>query len=154
LNGHYGLAIGIERILHRKRSPFQEVVVAEAGPLGRVLILDGNVQVSEFDETGYHEMLAHVPLLTHPGPERVLIIGGGDGGTLREVLRHAGVSRVDLCEIDGEVIEASRRYLPGLSRSFDDPRVSVHITDGACFVRASSPCSPTTTPWSPPTPAE
>ena len=135
LDGYYGLAIRIDRVLLQKTTPFQELVVAEAGPLGRVLILDGNVQVSEFDETGYHEMMAHVPLLTHPRPESVLIVGGGDGGTLREVLRHPEVKRVDLCEIDGEVIDASRRYLPGLSRSFDDPRACVRVTDAVSFVR-------------------
>jgi len=135
LDGHYGLAIRVDRVLEKKTTAFQELIVAEAGPLGRVLILDGNVQVSEYDETGYHEMMAHVPLLTHPRPERVLIIGGGDGGTLREALRHPEVERVDLCEIDEEVIEASRRFLPGLSRSFDSPKASVHITDGISFVQ-------------------
>jgi len=135
LDGYYGLALRVDRVLMKKTTKYQELVVAEAGPLGRILLLDGNVQVSEYDETGYHEMMAHVPLLTHAHPERVLIIGGGDGGTLREALRHPEVDRVDLCEIDGEVIEASRRFLPGLSRSFDNPRASVHITDGISYVR-------------------
>lgn len=135
LEGHYGLALRFDRVLLRKRTPHQELVVAEAGPLGRVLVLDGNIQATEFDETGYHEMLAHVPLLTHPRPRRVLVVGGGDGGTMREVLRHADVSQADLCEIDGEVIEASRRFLPRLSRGFDDPRVSIHVADATSFVR-------------------
>jgi len=134
LEGYYGLAIAIDRILLRKQTPYQDLVVAEAGPLGRVLFLDGNVQVSEFDESGYHEMLAHVPLLTHPDPRRVLIVGGGDGGTLREVLRHPAVEHVDLCEIDEEVISASRLYLPGLASSFDDPRAAIHIADGIRYV--------------------
>lgn len=134
LGGYYGLAIRIDRVLFEQDTPYQNLVVAEAGPLGRVLLLDGNIQVSAFDETGYHEMLAHVPILTHPNPRRVLIIGGGDGGTLREVLRHPGVERADLCEIDAEVIEASRQYFPGMARSFDDPRALVHAADGTRFV--------------------
>jgi spermidine synthase len=130
LEGYYGLAIKIDRILLDKQTSFQHLVIAEAGPLGRVMLLDGNIQVSQFDESGYHEMLAHLPLLSHPDPRRVLVVGGGDGGTLREVLRHPEVERVDLCEIDGEVIEASRQFLPGLAGGFDDPRAQVHIADG------------------------
>jgi spermidine synthase len=135
LEGHYGLAVRFDHILLEKRTAYQELVVAEAGPLGRVLVLDGNIQATEFDETGYHEMLVHVPLIAHPDPRRVLVVGGGDGGTLREVLRHDCVSRADLCEIDGEVIEASRRFLPRLSRGLDDPRVSIHVADATVFVR-------------------
>jgi spermidine synthase len=135
LGGYYGLAIRIDRVLFEKDTPYQNLVVAEAGPLGRVLFLDGYIQLTEFDETGYHEMMAHVPILTHPDPRRVLIIGGGDGGSLREVLRHPGVARADLCEIDAEVMEASRRYFPAMARSFEDPRASIHIEDGIRFVR-------------------
>jgi spermidine synthase len=135
LEGHYGLAVRFDRVLLRKRTPYQELVVAEAGPLGRLLVLDGNIQVAEFDETGYHEMLVHVPLLTHPDPRRVLVVGGGDGGTIREVLRHTGVEQAVMCEIDGEVIEASRRFLPRLSRALEDPRVSIHVADATVFVR-------------------
>ncbi len=138
LEGHYGLAVRIDRVLFEKRTPYQDLVVAEAGPLGRILVLDGNIQVSEFDETGYHEMLAHVPLLTHPAPRRVLVVGGGDGGTLREVLRHPEVERTDLCEIDGEVISASRRFLPRLAAGFDDPRVVIHAADATAYVREHS----------------
>ncbi|MCF8061073.1 MAG: polyamine aminopropyltransferase [Deltaproteobacteria bacterium] len=135
LEGYYGLAVRFDRVLLHQQTAYQELVVAEAGPLGRVLVLDGNIQAAEFDETGYHEMLVHVPLITHPSPGRVLVVGGGDGGTLREVLRHAAVRRADLCEIDGEVIEASRRFLPRLGKGFDDPRVSVHVADATAFVR-------------------
>jgi len=135
LDGFYGLAVRIDRVLLNQKTRFQHLVVAEAGPLGRVLLLDGNIQVTEFDESGYHEMLAHVPLLTHPDPRRVLVVGGGDGGALREVLKHPGVEHVDLCEIDEAVIRASRQYLPGLAASFDDPRVALHIADGIQYVR-------------------
>jgi spermidine synthase len=135
LEGYYGLALRIDKVVLRKRTKFQDLAVAEAGPLGKILLLDGNVQVAEFDESGYHEMLAHVPLLTHPEPERVLIIGGGDGGTLREVLKHPGIEKVDLCEIDQEVIDASRRFFPDLSVGFDNTRATVHIADGIEFIR-------------------
>ncbi|MFO7783630.1 MAG: polyamine aminopropyltransferase [Thermodesulfobacteriota bacterium] len=135
LDGYYGLAVRIDRVLVEKKTAYQHLVVAEAGPLGRVLILDGNIQVTEFDESGYHEMLAHVPLLTHPAPRSVLVVGGGDGGTLREVLRHQCVERVDLCEIDDQVIEMSRRFLPQLSKSLDDSRASIRIADATEFVR-------------------
>ncbi len=134
LGGYYGLALRIDRVLVEKNTAHQHLVVAEAGPLGRVLILDGNIQVAEFDEAGYHEMLAHVPLLTHPLPRNVLIVGGGDGGTLREVLKHPDVERVELCEIDEQVIEMSRRFLPQVSNGLDDSRVCIHIADATDFV--------------------
>jgi spermidine synthase len=135
LGGAYGLAIRIDRVLLDQKTPFQHLVVAEAGTLGRVLLLDGDIQMTEFDESGYHEMLAHVPLLTHPDPRRVLIVGGGDAGTLREVLKHPGVIQVDLCEIDAAVIEASQRFFPGLAASLDDPRTAIHIADGVQYVK-------------------
>ncbi len=135
LDGALGLALRVDRVLEARHTGLQDLVVAECGPLGRVLILDGAIQAAEFDESGYHEMLAHVPLLTHPDPRRVLIIGGGDGGTLREVLRHPEVEHAELCEIDAGVIEACRRHLPSLAGSFDDPRAQVHIADGIEFVR-------------------
>ena len=133
LGGHLGLALGVDRVVEARRTEYQELAVVTAGPLGRVLILDGCIQATEFDEAGYHEMLVHVPLLTHPDPRRVLVIGGGDGGTAREVLRHASVQQVDLCEIDEGVIQAARDHLPSLAGSLDDPRVSIHIADGAEF---------------------
>lgn len=135
MDGYLGLAVRIDRVLVKKRTPYQDLIIAEAGPLGKLLILDGNIQVTEFDEACYHEMLVHVPLLTHPAPHRVLVAGGGDGGTLREVLRHPGVERVDLCEIDEQVIEMSRLFLPSLSCGLDDPRASIVIEDATAFVR-------------------
>lgn len=134
LEGAFGAAIGVKKVLLDKRSPFQSIQVIEAGRLGRILVLDNVVQTSDFDEAAYHEMIAHVPLLAHPNPERVLVIGGGDGGTLREVARHRSVKQMDICEIDGEVIAVSKAFLPGLARGFDDPRVRVHLADGAKFV--------------------
>ena len=134
LEGALGAAIAVDRVLLDTESKFQKIQVVEAGRLGRVLILDQVIQTSDFDEAAYHEMIAHLPLLTHPNPERVLVIGGGDGGTLREIGKHAGVKKIDICEIDEAVIKASREFLPGLACGFDDPRVEVHIADGARFV--------------------
>ena len=128
------VAIEVKDVLFQKKTPFQNIRIIDTGHLGRALILDGNIQCTEFDEAAYHEMIVHVPLLTHPDPKRVLVIGGGDGGTIREVTRHSGVERIDICEIDGEVIDACRRYLPALAGGFDDPRVNVHVRDGASFV--------------------
>lgn len=99
-----------------------------------MLVLDGIIQLTEPDEFAYHEMLAHVPMFAHPSPERVLVVGGGDGGVLREVGRHECVKEIDFCEIDEEVIAVSKKFLPDISCGFDDPRVSIHVEDGSRFV--------------------
>jgi spermidine synthase len=137
LEGYLGLWLKVDRVLRQEKTKYQELTVIEAGPLGRLLLLDGSIQVSQFDEPAYHEMLVHVPLLTHPQPKEVLIVGGGDGGSLREVLKHPSVEKAVVCEIDGQVIEASREFLPGLASSFDDPRAEVHLGDGVKYVAAS-----------------
>ncbi|MBW2044889.1 MAG: spermidine synthase, partial [Deltaproteobacteria bacterium] len=92
------------------------------------------------DEFAYHEMIAHVPLLVHPNPSKVLVIGGGDGGAVREILKHPEVKEVHLCEIDKEVVRASKKYFPSLASSLDDPRVTIFYEDGARFV-ADNPSS-------------
>lgn len=125
----------VERTVHRERSKFQEIAVVDTVEFGRMLLLDGIIQTSLRDEFVYHEMLAHVPLFLHPRPERVLVIGGGDGGTVREVLKHPEVRRVHLVEIDERVIAVSRQYLPELASSFDDPRVEIRIDDGIEYVK-------------------
>ena len=139
LEGALGMALKVDRVLESRRTPFQELHVVEAGPLGRVLILDGNIQITQMDEPGYHEMIAHVPLLSHPHPRRVLIIGGGDGGALREVLRHPQVEKAELCEIDEEVIQASRRWFPELACAFDHPKARVRVEDGIKLVSELPP---------------
>lgn len=133
--GDAAQAIRVEEILYDHHSGFQHVQVASSALFGRMLILDDAVQTTERDEHVYHEMLVHLPLLAHPTPRSVLIIGGGDGGTLEEVLKHP-VAAVPMVEIDREVVDVSRRFLPGIARgAFDDPRASLHITDGIAFVR-------------------
>ena len=128
----------VEEILYRRKTQHQDLVIFRNKLFGRVLALDGVVQTTEGDEFVYHEMLAHVPLLAHGHARRVLVIGGGDGGIAREVLRHPGIERVTQVEIDGEVVEICKEHLPALSAgAFDDPRVELIIDDAARFVRES-----------------
>ncbi|MDO8472350.1 MAG: polyamine aminopropyltransferase [Dehalococcoidia bacterium] len=124
----------IDEMLYSHHGPFGEIAIAKHSYFGRMLILDGVVQLTERDEHFYHEMLVHVPLFMHPDPKHVLIIGGGDGGTLREVLKHKDVERVTMAEIDRGVIDVSLKYLPTLSTSFKDARLKLEITDGAKLV--------------------
>ena len=126
----------ITEILYQTGTGLQDLVIFENPRFGRVLALDGIIQTTERDEFCYHEMLAHVPIIAHGAVREVLIIGGGDGGALREVLRHRGVERATLVEIDAGVIEICREYLPGLSDGcFSDPRANVVIADGLQYVR-------------------
>ncbi len=125
----------VDEVLYRERTGHQDLVIFRNNEFGRVMALDGVVQTTEGDEFVYHEMLAHVPILAHGRARRVLIIGGGDGGMLREVLRHEAVTHATQVEIDAQVIETCKRYLPNHSRgAFDDPRVSIVIDDGLRFV--------------------
>jgi len=130
------IAIRIRKHLESYKSNFQKIDVYETECFGRMLVLDGVIMLTEEDEHAYHEMIAHVAMSTHPSPRKVLIIGGGDGGTAREVLKHAEVEEVDVCEIDNEVIKVSQKYFSKMASSFDDPKVKVHNDDGARFVRA------------------
>jgi len=139
LHEHWRARLEADAILHESKSAHQHIVIFENGNFGRMMLIDGVVQLSTRDEFIYHEMMAHVPMLSLGEPKRVLIIGGGDGGVLREVLKHPSVERVELCEIDRSVIDLSLRYFPDISKgSFDDARVSVTITDGRQFVAESS----------------
>lgn len=124
----------IQEFIFRKKTPYQLLEILELTHLGRCLFLDNRLQSSEFDEFIYHETLVHIPLLTHPSPKSVLIIGGGEGATLREALKHP-VERVVMVDIDKEVVDASIRYLPGWSDgAFDDPRVEVHFDDARKWI--------------------
>lgn len=125
----------VNSVLHRERSKYQDIAILDTPTFGRMLVLDGIVQTTVEDEFFYHEMIAHVPLFAHPNPRRVLVIGGGDGGTVREVLKHDTVEHVDLVEIDGRVIELCKQYLPELSHGLDDPRVTIKVTDGLEYVK-------------------
>lgn len=135
-NKRTGLTIGVEEVLFSRQSDYQRVEVFRTDTWGNLLVIDGMVMLSEKDEFVYHEMLVHVAMATHPGPERVLIIGGGDGGSAREVLKHETVRQVDLVEIDPVVIEASRAHLGGVG-DFDNPKLRLYHEDGTAFVRNS-----------------
>lgn len=127
----------VKRVLYRGRSAFQHIQILDTYQYGRALVLDGVVQTTEADEHVYHEMLTHVPLLTHPHPKRVLIIGAGDGGILREALKHP-VEQATLVEIDAAVIRLSKKYLRKIcADAFEDPRVRVLVDDGAKFLKTT-----------------
>src|SRR5512138_1737376 len=109
------LGLRIKETLYSGKSDFQDIAVVESEQYGRMLVLDGVFQTSVFDEFIYHEMIAHIPMFIHPQPKNVLIIGGGDGGTAREVLKHEAVEKLEMVEIDGMVVELSKKYLPSIS---------------------------------------
>lgn len=132
-----GIALSLEitQTLYSKKSLFQQIDLYETRQHGRMLVLDGIIQLTQFDEYTYQEMLSHLPLFAHPSPRNILVIGGGDGGILREIGRHEKVEQIDFCEIDEQVIAVSKQFLPELACGFDDPRVRVHIGDGNAFVQ-------------------
>ncbi|MEW7978245.1 MAG: polyamine aminopropyltransferase [Candidatus Sedimenticola endophacoides] len=128
----------IDKLYFEQKTGHQHLMIFHNAFLGRVMTLDGIVQTTERDEFIYHEMMAHVPLFAHGAPRRVLIIGGGDGGMLREVIKHTAVEQVTMVEIDGAVVEMAKTYLPKHSQgAFDDPRLNLVIADGMDFVRQS-----------------
>ncbi len=132
--GTVKLSFKVRRGLFSGQSRFQRIDVVETCGHGNMLVNDGVVMLCERDEFVYHEMIAHVPLFVHPSPRRVLIIGGGDGGTAREVLRHKQVERVVMVEIDEMVVAACREHLPAVSCALDDPRMTLLIEDGVRYV--------------------
>lgn len=134
--GGYGIAIKAGKVLFSEQSPFQKVEVFETeSKLGRVLTLDDLMMTTEGDEYHYHEMIAHIPMMQHPNPKTVLVIGGGDGGTIREVMKHKTVEKAVLCEIDGMVIDACRKYLPTISCELDNPKVEILVQDAIEYIK-------------------
>ena len=131
----YGTTLEITEHLFSKKSDFQQIDIYQTRKLGKLLMLDGIIQLTGFDEFAYHEMMAHLPYYTHPAPRKTLVIGGGDGGVLRELAKHPELEELHICEIDAEVIAACRKFLPETACGFDDPRVRIHICDGSRFVR-------------------
>lgn len=129
------LCFKVARTIHREKTEYQDLAVLETVSTGNALILDGYIMTTDLDEFVYHEMIAHVPLCTHPSPRKVLVVGGGDGGTIREILKHPSVDVAVLAEIDERVIEASREHLPALSSALGDPRCRIMVGDGAEHVR-------------------
>ncbi|MBS5164387.1 MAG: polyamine aminopropyltransferase [Butyricicoccus pullicaecorum] len=129
------LSIRVDRQLYTGKSEFQRIDVFESPEFGRFLTLDGYMMLTERDEFIYHEMIVHVPLAVHPKVRRVLVIGAGDGGVIRELTRYPDIEHIDMVEIDPLVVTVAREYLPKTSCELDDPRVSIHYEDGLKFIR-------------------
>jgi len=125
----------VKETLHTEKTKYQDLAVVDTYEFGRMLLLDGIVQTTIKDEFVYHEMITHVPLFTHKNPKKVLVVGGGDGGAIREILKHKSVEKAVLCEIDERVVEVSKQYLPEISCGLSDPRAEVFIGDGIKYVQ-------------------
>ncbi|HOK36472.1 MAG TPA: polyamine aminopropyltransferase [Paludibacteraceae bacterium] len=131
----YGVTIGINKIIYSEQTKYQKIDIFETKNFGKIFTLDGIVMTRDSDEFIYHEMISHVPLFLHDNPKNVLVIGGGDGGTVREVLKHSSVEKVTMCELDEKVVEASKKYLPNLSYELTNPKVKLIFDDGSNFIK-------------------
>ncbi|MDP8226100.1 MAG: hypothetical protein P9L89_00455 [Candidatus Celaenobacter polaris] len=127
--------VRITKSLEKIKSEFQEIEVVESESFGKILLIDGVIMLTEADEFCYHEMIVHVPLCVHTKAQKVLVIGGGDGGTVREILKHDNIKEVEVCEIDEKVIEVSKKHFPYLANGFNDPRVKIYCEDGNKFIK-------------------
>ncbi|HNX63983.1 MAG TPA: polyamine aminopropyltransferase [Oscillospiraceae bacterium] len=128
-------SIKVTEQLFSKQSEYQKIDIFNSPEFGKFLTLDGFMMLTEKDEFIYHEMITHVPMATNPNIKKILVIGAGDGGTVRELTRYQTIEHIDLVEIDGDVIDACKIYLPQTACKFDDERVRIHIEDGLKFVR-------------------
>lgn len=124
----------IKETLVTRKTEFQDLAIVDTYAFGRMLVLDGIVQTTIRDEYVYHEMISHIPLFTHPNPKKVLVVGGGDGGAIREILKHPSVEKAVLCEIDDAVVEECKKFLPEISCDLDNPRCEIFIGDGIKYV--------------------
>lgn len=133
----YSLNVELDRILFDQASDFQRITIAQSECFGKILLLDGHIQFTDLDEFAYHEALVHVPAASIDGIRSALVVGGGDGGVLRELTKYASIERIDMVEIDSMVIEACQEHLPNISNgAFDDPRVNLLVSDAFPFVKA------------------
>jgi spermidine synthase len=132
----FSYQVQVAKEVFSTKTEWQQIDIVESIAFGRMLLLDGHIQLTELDEHAYHEALVHVPLMAVREPKSALVIGGGDGGVIRELCRHKSVEHVDMAEIDQGVIDACRQHMPSVSGgAFDDPRVHVHVTDAFAFVK-------------------
>ncbi|MBQ9434017.1 MAG: polyamine aminopropyltransferase, partial [Synergistaceae bacterium] len=129
------LSMRVKEVLHSEKTPYQDLLIVDTYEYGRVLMLDGAYQLTEKDEFTYSEMMAHVPMCAHRNPENVMIIGGGDGAIMREVLKHKCVKKCTLIDIDERVIECSKKYLPFAGCAFSDERADVKCMDAMKYIR-------------------
>jgi len=134
-----GLDVQVRALVASVETEFQRIDIVDTEVFGRVLLLDGHVQLSTMDERAYHESLVQIPLLNQKSPRSALVVGGGDGGVIRELCRHASIEHIDIAEIDAGVVETCRMFMPELSDgAFDDPRVQLHVTDAFDFVKKTT----------------
>ncbi|MBQ8754963.1 MAG: polyamine aminopropyltransferase [Lentisphaeria bacterium] len=133
--GFPAMTLPVKRVLYSGQTPFQKIDLYETELLGKLLMLDEIVQLASYDEFAYHEMMANLPFYAAEAPRRALVIGGGDGGVLRELGKHPELEVLDICEIDAEVIRVCREFLPETACGYDDPRVNIHIADGSVFIK-------------------
>lgn len=134
-NENIALSLKHSERLYNYKSEFQKIEIFQTEAFGRILVLDGNIVCAEEDEYVYHEMIAHVPVFAHHDAKKILVIGGGDGGTVRELLRHESIGKIDLVEIDGFVIKAAQEYLPDLASALNEKRVNIKVEDGVNYVK-------------------
>jgi len=138
-HSHWRVALKADKVLHEVKTEHQHLVIFDNATWGRVLMLDGVCQLTTSDEFVYHEMMAHVPLMALKAPKRVLVVGGGDGGVMREVLKHPSIEKATLCEIDRSVVDLSLEYYPEIAGGcFDDPRCELVIADGLRYVAGTT----------------
>ncbi|RGP62260.1 spermidine synthase [Fusarium longipes] len=131
--GH-AMTLRVEKVLAHEKSKYQDVLIFKSTDFGNVLVLDNVIQCTERDEFSYQEMIAHLALNSHPNPKKVLVIGGGDGGVLREIVKHDCVEEATLCDIDEAVIRLSKEHLPSMACGFDHPKSKTHVGDGFKFL--------------------
>ncbi len=132
--GGMRVTVAIKDVLEVCTGPFK-VEVYQTVPFGKMLVIDGVIQLTEFDNFAYHEMIAHVPMNAHPNPERVLVVGGGDGGALKEILKHDSVKEAVLCEISEDVVNFSKKHFPDIASGFNDQRTTLLIQDAAEYIK-------------------
>ncbi len=133
-NHNCGLTLTMDRILESTESEFQTIDVIQNATFGKLLILYGSLMICDNDNNAYNEMISHVPLFAHPAPKKVLVIGGGDCGTLTEIVKHPEVESVTMCEIDRKVVEISKKHFPHLTEGLSDRRANLVIADGKKFI--------------------
>lgn len=129
------MTLKVKEVLHHEKSKYQDVLIFESTDYGKVLVLDNVIQCTERDEFSYQEMITHLAMNAHPDPKKVLVIGGGDGGVLREIVKHECVEEATLCDIDEAVIRLSKKYLPGMAVGFEHPKSKTHVGDGFQFLK-------------------
>ncbi|KAK6217377.1 spermidine synthase [Colletotrichum tabaci] len=128
------MTLKVKKVVYHEKSQYQDVLIFESTDYGMVLVLDNVIQATERDEFSYQEMITHLAMNSHPNPKKVLVIGGGDGGVLREVVKHECVEEAILCDIDEAVIRLSKQFLPNMAVGFDHPKSKTHVGDGFKFL--------------------